>query len=223
MASRTPLTPPGALVFDLDGTLVDTVETRIAAWLRTFQEFDMPADRDQVALLIGSDGKRVARLVADTAGRPIDDARAEEIDRRSGEIFSELNTDPQPLPGATDLLRDLDDRGLPWAIATSSRREQVDVSIDALKLSRRPTIVDGSQVKHAKPAPDLLLSAARELGVEPSRAWYVGDAIWDMQAARAAGMPGIGVVTGSATAEDLREAGAAVTVENLIGLLELMR
>jgi HAD superfamily hydrolase (TIGR01509 family) len=223
MASRTPLTPPGALVFDLDGTLVDTVETRIAAWLRTFEEFDMPADRDQVALLIGSDGKRVARLVADTAGRPIDDARAEEIDRRSGEIFSELNTDPQPLPGATDLLRDLDERGLLWAIATSSRREQVDVSIDALKLSRRPTIVDGSQVKHAKPAPDLLLAAARELGVEPSRAWYVGDAIWDMQAARAAGMPGIGVVTGSATAEDLREAGATVTVENLHGLSELMR
>jgi len=223
MASRTPLTPPGALVFDLDGTLVDTVKTRIAAWLRTFEEFDMPADRDQVALLIGSDGKRVARLVADAAGRPIDVARAEEIDRRSGEIFSELNTDPQPLPGATDLLRDLDDRGLPWAIATSSRREQVDVSIDALKLSRRPTIVDGSQVKQAKPAPDLLLAAARELGVEPSRAWYVGDAIWDMQAARAAGMPGIGVVTGSATAEDLREAGATVTVENLNGLSELMR
>ena len=182
----------------------------------------MPADRAQVARLIGSDGRRVARLVADAAGRPIDDARAEEIDRRSGEIFSELNTDPKPLPGAIDLLRALDDRGLPWAIATSSRREQVDVSIGALKLSRRPTIIDGSQVKHAKPAPDLLLAAARALGVEPSRAWYVGDAIWDMQAARAAGMPGIGVVTGSATAEDLREAGAAVTVENLSRLLELM-
>lgn len=210
-------------MFDLDGTLVDTVETRIAAWLRTFDEFGIPADRAQVARLIGSDGKRVARIVVGAAGRPIDDERAEEIDRRSGEIFSELNTAPKPLPGATELLKDLDERGPRWAIATSSRREQVGVSIDALQLSRRPTIVDGSQVKHAKPAPDLLLAAARELGVEPSQAWYVGDAIWDMQAARAAGMPGVGVVTGSATADELREAGAAVTVENLSGLLELMR
>jgi HAD superfamily hydrolase (TIGR01509 family) len=123
----------------------------------------------------------------------------------------------------TELLRHLDERGIPWAIATSSRREQVGVSIDALKLSRQPTIVDGSQVKHAKPAPDLLLAAAGELGVEPASAWYVGDAIWDMQAARAAGMPGVGVVTGSATADELNEAGAALTIDNLTHLAGLLK
>ena len=226
MAAQTPLTkelaPPKALVFDLDGTLVDTVETRIAAWWRTFEEFEIPADRTQVAKLIGSDGKRLARVVADTAGVAMNDAQAEKIDHRAGEIYSRLNTDPKPLPGATELLQALDQRGLPWAIATSSRREQVGVSIDALKLPRRPTIIDGSQVENAKPAPDLLLRAASELGVEPSHAWYVGDSIWDMQAAGAAGMRGIGVLTGSATADELREAGAELTVENLNRLVELL-
>ncbi|MEA2637056.1 MAG: hypothetical protein QOE18_113, partial [Chloroflexota bacterium] len=159
--------PPEAMIFDLDGTLVDTVETRIAAWLRTFEEQGIAADREQVAALIGSDGRRVARVVAEAAGVILDAERSEAIDRRSGEIYGELNTHPRPLPGAIELLLALDGRRLPWAIATSSRREQVGVSVDALKLERRPAIVDGSQVENAKPAPDLLLAAAKKLGVEP--------------------------------------------------------
>jgi HAD superfamily hydrolase (TIGR01509 family) len=213
---------PAALIFDLDGTLVDTVETRIIAWLRTFDEYGIPAERGQVAKLIGSDGRRLARVVAEAAGRAIDDGLAEKIDRRAGEIYSELNTDPRPLPGARELLQALDGMGVRWAIATSSRPEQVGKSIDSLKLSRAPTIIDGSRVEHAKPAPDLLLFAARELGVEPSRAWYVGDSIWDMQAARAAGMPAIGVVSGSATAGELAEAGAWLTVDNLNQLVPMI-
>ena len=210
-------------MFDLDGTLVDTVETRIAGWLRTFEEFQITADRKQVARLIGSDGRRMAQVVAEAAGQAVDSARAEEIDRRSGEIYSELNTNPRPLRGATELLRALDERGRRWAIATSSRREQVDASINALKLSRRPIIIDGSAVAQAKPAPDLLLAAARALGVEPSRSWYVGDAIWDMKAASAAGMTAIGVVTGSATAEELNDAGASLTVGDLTELMRFAR
>ncbi len=211
------------MVFDLDGTLVDTVETRIAAWLRTFEEHGIPAGREQVARLIGSDGRRVARLVAEAAGMPIDAERADAIDRRSGEIYSELNTNPRPLPGAIELLRALDERGLPWAIATSSRPEQVGASIDALKLARPPTIVDGSQVENAKPAPDLLLAAATKLGVEPLRSWYVGDSIWDVQAALAAGMQAIGVASGSATTGDLEEAGAQLIVDELSELIPLVR
>jgi HAD superfamily hydrolase (TIGR01509 family) len=214
---------PDAMVFDLDGTLVDTVETRIAAWLRTFEEQGIAADREQVARLIGSDGRRVAQVVAEAAGVSIDAERAEAIDRRSGDIYSELNTNPRPLSGAIELLQALDERGLPWAIATSSRREQVGVSIEALKLERRPTIVDGSQVENAKPAPDLLLAAAKRLGVEPSRCWYVGDSIWDVQAARAAGMQAIGVATGSATVGDLEEAGAQLIVDDLSELIPLVR
>jgi len=209
-------------LFDLDGTLVDTVETRIVAWLRTFEEEGIPADRAQIAKLIGSDGRRLARTVAEAGGRPIRADQAEAIDHRAGEVYSELNADPKPLPGATRLLHALDERGLTWAIATSSRPGQVGASINALNLPRRPTIIDGSHVANAKPAPDLLLAAARELGFEPSRCWYVGDAIWDMQAAGAAAMPAIGVVSGSATAEELEEAGAWLTVVNLNRLIQLL-
>jgi len=202
---------------------VDTVETRIVAWLRTFDEYGIAADRAQVAKLIGSDGRRLARIVVESSGHPIDSDRAEEIDRRSGEIYSELNTEPRVLPGAHELLQALDEHRVRWAIATSSRREQVDASVKALALSISPTIIDGSHVEHAKPAPDLLLVAARELGVEPSLSWYVGDSIWDMQSAGAAGMRGIGVTSGSATARELAEAGASFTVDDLAQLLPFAR
>ena len=198
---------------------MDTVETRIAAWLRTFEEFHVPADRNQVARLIGSDGRRLARLVAEAAGQHLNGAQAEAIDRRAGEIYGELNTDPRPLPGARELLNALSEMELPWAIATSSRREQVTASVDALRLAAPPTIIDGGHVANAKPAPDLLLYAARKLRVEPALTWYVGDAIWDMQAARAAGMPAVGVTTGSATAAELTESGAWLTIGDLGTLL----
>ena len=210
---------PAAWIFDLDGTLVDTVETRIVAWLRTFEEFGIPAGRASVAKLIGSDGRRLASVVAEAAGRNLSPEQTEEIDRRAGEIYSELNTDPRPLRGAVELLQTLEELRVRWAIATSSRREQVDASVRALTLSTRPIIIDGSKVERAKQAPDLLLFAARELGVEPSRSRYVGDSVWDMQAAVAAGMPAIGVVSGSATAAELAEAGAFLTVKELTELI----
>ena len=210
---------PAAWIFDLDGTLVDTVETRIAAWLQTFDEFGIPADRYQVARLIGSDGRRLARVVAEAAGRESDFQREEDIDRRAGANFSALNIDPRVLPGATELLSALDEHRQRWAIATSSRREQVGASVNALKLSRPPLIIDGSNVEHAKPAPDLLLLAARELDIAPSNGCYVGDSVWDMRAAVAAGMPEIGVVSGSATAAELTEAGALFTVDDLTQLV----
>ena len=97
--------PPQAIIFDLDGTLVDTVETRIQAWLAVFAETGIPASHDQVAPLIGSDGRRLAREVAAVAGVELEPDRDEEIDRRSGEIYQGINLDPIPLPGVRELLR----------------------------------------------------------------------------------------------------------------------
>ena len=214
-----PLPAPVALVFDLDGTLVDTVDTRIRAWLAVFEEFAIPATREGLAPMIGIDGRRLARDVADEAGQPLPPGRDEEIDRRSGEIYESLNRDPQPLPGARDLLRRLDAQGWPWAIATSSRREQVGTSIASLALGREPTIVDGSSVQHAKPAPDLLLAAADALDQPPAACWCIGDSTWDMRAAVAARMPPIGVTAGAAVAADaLRQAGAVMVLDTLMEL-----
>ncbi len=203
-----PVPDPGALLFDLDGTLVDTVNTRIEAWLRTFAEIGFPAERKHVAGLIGADGKRLAMEVAAIGDRRLSEDRAQAVDRRAGEIFGELNRDPRPLPGVVELLRTLDATGVPWAIATSSRREQVTTSVEALGLPRPPTIVDGSHVAQAKPAPDLLLYAAEQLDLPTSRCWYVGDATWDMRAARAASMVGMGIATGAVSMEALLAAGA---------------
>jgi HAD superfamily hydrolase (TIGR01509 family) len=212
----TALPTPSAVLFDLDGTLVDTVETRIAAWEAALANAGLPTGRDRLAPLIGLDGKRLATEIAALAGRPIDAARAEEIDRDSGEIYERLNTAPRPLPGIGRLVERLERRGIVWAIATSSRKEQVRTSVAALGLPVEPTIVDASHVKHAKPEPDLLLLAAEQLDVEPAGCWYIGDATWDMVSAVAAGMLAIGVTAGSAVgAATLAGAGAAAVVTSL--------
>ena len=210
------LRAPDAILFDLDGTLVDTVPARIDAWSAVFAEFGISSTPAQLKPMIGIDGRRLAREGAEAAGRSLSADTAEEIDRRSGELFDERNIAPLPLPGATRLLARLTEGGVVWAIATSSRREQVAASITALGLPREPRIVDGSHVAHAKPAPDLLLLAARELDVGAERCWYVGDATWDMRAAVAAGMEAIGVLAGSGVDEAaLRGAGASVVLATL--------
>jgi len=210
------LRAPDAILFDLDGTLVDTVPARIDAWAAVFDEFGIASTRAQIEPMIGIDGRRLAIDGAAAVGRAIDRDTAEAIDQRSGKLFSELNSNPHALPGARDLLRRLTETGTTWAIATSSRREQVAASIAVLGLTDEPRIVDGSHVEHAKPAPDLLLLAARELGVAPERCWYVGDSTWDMRAAVAAGMPAIGVLAGSAVDDAaLRDAGAVVVLLTL--------
>jgi HAD superfamily hydrolase (TIGR01509 family) len=215
----TPPRRPDAILFDLDGTLVDTVPARIDAWAAVFAEVGIPATRTELEPMIGIDGRRLAREAAAAAGRQLSDEEAEAIDRRSGALFDEHNRDPRPLPGAREVLRALDERDLTWAIATSSRREQVAASIRALGLPREPRIVDGTHVEHAKPAPDLLLLGARELGARPSDCWYVGDSTWDMRAAVAAGMVPIGILAGAVVDERaLKDAGASVVLPTLADL-----
>ena len=215
---------PEALVFDLDGTLIDTVETRIAAWLDALAEAGTPTTREQLAPLIGLDGKRLAGEIAALAGKPIDDARAEAIDRDSGERYERLNRAPRPLPGVGELIDAIEARHLRWAIATSSRKAQVTASVASLGLRAEPMIVDASHVEHAKPEPDLLLLAADQLGVAPARCWYIGDSTWDMVSAVAAGMIPIGVTAGAAVdRRSLEGAGAAVVVEGLLDIATALR
>jgi HAD superfamily hydrolase (TIGR01509 family) len=214
---------PDAVLFDLDGTLVDTVETRIAAWLDALEEAGLPTTHERLAPLIGVDGKRLAREIAALAGVALDEDRAETVDKRSGEIYERLNRSPAPLPGVRELVAAVEQRGLPWAIATSSRKDQVTTSVAALGLEAEPKVVDASHVEHAKPEPDLLRLAAKDVGVEPARCWYVGDSTWDMVAAVAAGMIPIGVTAGAAVDEvALRGAGAVAVVGSLLDLAETL-
>ena len=201
---------PRAIIFDLDGTLVDTVGTRVDSWMAVFPKFGIEPDPEYLAPLMGSDGKDRARLVAERYGvelAPGDDA---EIDVQAGAEFRVLNADPRVLPAVLETLEALTDRGMPWAVATSSLPDDARESVQAIGLRAMPIICDGADVEHAKPAPDLLLKAAGLLGVDPTETWYVGDSRWDMVAAKAAGMRAIAVQTGATTAESLTEAGADV-------------
>ena len=219
MPDRQLLARPGAVVFDLDGTLVDTVPARIRGWREVLEGHGLHVSDDAIAPMIGMDGRRLASEAAAGAGRTIGEEEAERLDREAGERFDLHNREPRPLPGARSVLDRLDAAGVVWAIATSSRAEQVATSVRALGLAAAPRIVDGSRVANAKPAPDLLLLAAEELDLDPASVWYVGDATWDMAAAAAAGMRPVGILAGSAVdADALRGAGAAdvfATLEQL--------
>jgi HAD superfamily hydrolase (TIGR01509 family) len=217
------LPTPEGLIFDLDGTLVDTVGARIAGWITALAEAGIEAAGDEIAPKIGMDGRRLAREVATTRGRTLDAHATEAIDHAAGAAFDELNREPTPLPGLDELMARIDASGVPWVIATSSRREQVSTSVASLGLRKPPTIVDGSHVEHAKPAPDLLLLASERLGVAPQRCWSIGDSTWDMLASAAAGMTPVGVLAGSVVTEkDLRHAGARTVVSTLAELATLL-
>jgi HAD superfamily hydrolase (TIGR01509 family) len=214
---------PAGLIFDLDGTLVDTVAARIDGWVEALEAAGIAAPRNLIAPMIGMDGKRLAREMAAAADRPLSVQETEAIDRAAGAAFDRRNVRPRPLPGVVEALGALEGAGLPWIIATSSRQEQVTASVAALGLARRPAIVDGSHVEHAKPAPDLLLLAGRRLGIEPARCWAIGDSTWDIRATVAAGMTAIGVTAGSAvSAEALAAAGASMVLESLSALPGLL-
>lgn len=211
------------MIFDLDGTLVDTVATRIDGWLRALAEFGLPTTAVRLAPLIGIDGRVLAREIAALAGRTLDEEQTEEIDRRSGEIYEGLNHAPRPLPGVRRLVDTLVASDIRWSIATSSRKEQVATSVRALGLATEPTIADASHVTRAKPAPDLLLVAAGQLGVAAAHCWYVGDAAWDMAAAVSAGMIPIGVTAGSGVSADaLAGSGAGAVVDSLDAIADAL-
>jgi HAD superfamily hydrolase (TIGR01509 family) len=218
------LARPDGLIFDLDGTLVDTVRARIDGWVEALSAEGLSVSPDQVGPMIGMDGKRLAREVAAGAGRSLSDPDLERIDKAAGAAFDRRSQAPRPLPGVAEVLGTIEELGLRWLIATSSRREQVTGSVASLRLRAEPEIVDGSHVEHAKPAPDLLLLAAERLGLPPSACWAVGDSTWDVRAATAAGMVAVGVKAGSAvSATELEAAGATRVVPTLEALARLLR
>jgi HAD superfamily hydrolase (TIGR01509 family) len=217
------LTQPMGLIFDLDGTLVDTVQARIDGWVEALRSAGLVTTAGEIGPLIGMDGKRLAREIAQEAGRSLSEREVEAIDKAAGEAFDRRNSAPRPLPGLAEALAAIEGCGATWLIATSSRAEQVRASVAALGLEREPTIVDGSHVEHAKPAPDLLLLAAQRLGTTPERCWAVGDSTWDVQAALAARMTPVCVTAGSAVGRaKLLEAGATLVVETLGELAEVL-
>jgi HAD superfamily hydrolase (TIGR01509 family) len=197
-----------ALIFDLDGTLVDTVYAHVFAWQRALAQRGMSIDGWRIHRRIGMSGGLFTRAVARELGRELTDVEAEDVQHRHGELFRELLPERRPLPGARDLLADLRARDVTHGIATSGRRPEIDASLDALGVPDGMVVVERGDVARAKPEPDLFEECARRLGADAGDCYVVGDAVWDLLAARRARMLSIGLLTGGYGSDELERAGA---------------
>ncbi len=197
-----------ALIFDLDGTLVDTVYAHVFAWQRALAAEGMPIDGWRIHRRIGMSGGLFTRAVAREVGRDLSQEEIDGIQRRHGVIFRELLPERRPLPGAVAMLADLRARGIVHGIATSGGRPDIDSSLEALEVPEDMVVINRGDVARAKPAPDLFLACAVALGVDPRDCYVVGDAVWDILAARRAGMLSIGLLSGGYGSDELLQAGA---------------
>ncbi len=196
------------LIFDLDGTLIDTVYAHVFAWQRALAESGMPIEGWRIHRRIGMSGGLFARAVARELGRPLSDDEAETLQRRHGQIFRELVPERRPLPGARELLAHLRSIGAPYGIATSGRHPEIDRSLEALGVPSDVVVVDRGDVLHAKPEPDLFLACQQRMGVGRDEIYVVGDAVWDLLASRRAGMLSVGLLSGGYGEDELLNAGA---------------
>jgi HAD superfamily hydrolase (TIGR01509 family) len=197
-----------ALIFDLDGTLVDTVYAHVFAWQRALAEAGMPIEGWRVHRRMGMSGGLFTRAVAREIGRPIGPDEAATLQARHDAFYRDLLPDPRPLPGARELLSRLREAGVPHGIATSGRRPAIDASLAALGVPASMVVVDRGAVSRAKPEPDLFLACAERLGFRPSDCYVVGDAVWDLLGARRAGMLSVGLLSGGYGEDELTRAGA---------------
>jgi HAD superfamily hydrolase (TIGR01509 family) len=197
-----------ALILDLDGTLVDTVYAHVFAWQRALAEAAMPIDGWRIHRRIGMSGGLFTRAVARELGRPLTAEEAEAIQARHGELFAELLPERRPLPGAVELLAELREAGVAHGIATSGRRPEIDASLAALGVGSATVVVERGDVLRAKPEPDLFLACSERLGVQAEDCYIVGDAVWDLLAARRARMLSVGLLSGGYGEDELTRAGA---------------
>ena len=197
-----------ALIFDLDGTLIDTVYAHVFAWQRALAEAGMAVDGWRVHRRIGMSGGLLTRGIGRELGRNVSLQEAQELQRRHGELFRQFLPERRPLPGAVNLLNHLRDARIPHGIATSGRRPEIDRSLEALGVTPQTVVIERGDVVRAKPEPDLFLECQRRMQVSGDDCYVVGDAVWDLLAARRAGMLGVGLLSGGYGEDELYRAGA---------------
>jgi HAD superfamily hydrolase (TIGR01509 family) len=197
-----------ALIFDLDGTLVDTVYAHVFAWQRALAQTGMSIDGWRIHRRVGMSGGLFTRAVARELGRELTDEEAAEVQSLHGALFRELLPERRALPGARELLTHLRHTAVTHGIATSGRRPEIDASLEALGVPDDTVVVERGEVARAKPEPDLFVECARRLGAAPGDCYVVGDAVWDLLAARRAGMLSVGLLTGGYGSDELERAGA---------------
>jgi HAD superfamily hydrolase (TIGR01549 family) len=196
-----------ALLFDLDGTLLDSVYQHVLAWNEALEAEGMDLSVWRIHRRIGMSGGLFVRALNREIGRRITAEQAERLQRLHGEGVLRRIDEIRPLPGARELLRTLTEMGVPWAIATSGRGHSAHPMIRKLEPPEGTVVITRDEVPYAKPNPDLFLAAAARLGRDPASCFVVGDSVWDMLAARRASALGVGVLSGGYGREELIAAG----------------
>lgn len=197
-----------AFLFDLDGTLVDSVYQHVLAWREALEAGGIHLAVWRIHRQIGMSGGLFINALLRETGHTVSAEEAERLQKVHTEAFSRYSSQVRPLPGAEELLSYLTNSGVPWAIATSGRMESAHLSLKLLGLNEDVPVITRDLVRHAKPDPDLFLAAAEKLGVEISDSVVVGDSIWDLLAARRARALGVGLLSGGYGREELERAGA---------------
>ncbi len=202
----TPAARNLAFLFDLDGTLVDSVYQHVLAWREALEEGGIELSVWRIHRRIGMSGGLFLDGLARETGRrltPEDEKRIQQVHAAS---FKRQVSQVRPLPGACDLLSYLSQARVPWAIATSGRLESARPLLEMLGVRSDVPVVTRDQVEHAKPDPDLFLAAAARLNVPVGDAVVVGDSVWDLLAARRARALGVGLLSGGYGQDELEGA-----------------
>ena len=209
-----------SFLFDLDGTLVDSVYQHVLAWHEALQDEGIELSIWRIHRKIGMSGGLFTNMLFRETGHEIDAGRIERIRRRHAAAYKARAHEVRALPGARELLAYLSEAEIPWAIATSGRIETAGPIIEMLGVdSTRTPVITRDMVRYAKPDPDLFLAAAAALGKPIERACVIGDSVWDMLAARRAGGLGVGLLSGGYGEDELVRASAYRVYEDPADLL----
>lgn len=216
------MTPPGdvrrGVLFDVDGTLIDSSYIHTISWWGAFRQYGHDVPMAAIHQLVGMGG---ARLVDNLLPPDRDRDEDEDIMASHGALYASHWPSLRPLDGAKELLGQCHAGGLAVALASSARQRDLQVMRSVLDADAFiDAATSANDAKESKPAPDILEAALESAGVDAAHAVYVGDAVWDMKAAGALGIPAIGVTCGGIQAAQLREAGAVEVYDGPRDLLE---
>jgi HAD superfamily hydrolase (TIGR01509 family) len=212
--------PDVSFLFDLDGTLVDSVYQHVQAWQEALHTAGIELSVWRIHRKIGMSGGLFTEMLLRETSLEITPALLDTLQRQHAAAYARLARWVRPLPGAVELLRYLTEARIPWAIATSGRMGSAKYNLDALGVDpAQVAVITRDDVRRAKPDPDLFITAAARLGADIESAVIIGDSIWDMLAARRARGLGVGVLSGGYGQDELERSGAVRVYEDPADLL----